>query len=303
MGRVAATVLARVRTNRTKGARELALETLDGLDAELASWHAGATGEAHRAARAIARDLSRTQPAMALFAEWGQEWRAIAGPRPAGRLGERLRAWVRRSRRRLLLEPERIGRAVRAVLPAGVRIVTISRGATLAQALGSLPRRRRPREILVLESLPGGEGRRMARELRGWGLSARWVPDRSFRDAVRSSDLVLVGADTVEPDGSVVHKVGTRRLAAEAHRRGVPVVVVAGRSKWRRRGRAPHRLPALFDRTPPRLLSAYWTDAGALPGRSRSRPRRRHQREEGARPSATPPPRARRPDRRTRWTP
>lgn len=144
----------------------------------------------------------------------------------------------------------------------------------------------------MLESQPGGEGRTLASELRGAGIKARWVRDRSRRIAVRDSDLVVIGADTVERDGSVVHKVGTRALAREALRRQVPVVVVAGSSKWVPEFSRSGPLPRLFDRTPARWIAQYWTDQGRRPGRSRIPIQTRHQRDE----VPAPPRRRRRPD-------
>jgi len=115
-----------------------------------------------------------------------------------------------------------------------------------------------------------------ARDLRRAGFSARTIPDRDGVDTVRSADLLVLGADAVAADGSVVHKVGTRALAEAAARSGIGVVVIAGRSKFTGRSAPRKHLPPGFDRTPARWISEYWTDAGPQPGR-RSLPR-------GARP-------------------
>jgi translation initiation factor 2B subunit (eIF-2B alpha/beta/delta family) len=81
---------------------------------------------------------------------------------------------------------------------------------------------------------------------------------------VPRADLVLVGADAVYGDGSVVHKVGTRPLTLAALRAGVPVIVVAGRSKSVP-GPCPSRtLPPRFDRTPARAVREFWTDRGVV---------------------------------------
>ncbi|MGP8134819.1 MAG: hypothetical protein ACLQD8_01575 [Thermoplasmata archaeon] len=273
-GRLATKALKRVGSDRRRGARELALELLDGLDAELGTWKAATPAEQHLATARASREMALAQPAMGLFQTWSGEWGAIERLAPGRPLRIRLSGWVRRWRRRLRLEPPRIDRTVQRHLPRHARILTLSRGTTLLHALSSLPAADRPREIVVLESLPGGEGRRMAAELGAAGLRARWARDRSRGPVLSRTDLLLIGADTIEPDGAVIHKVGTRRLASEARQRGVPVVVVAGRSKWLRSGRGPRRLPPLFDRTPPSLVSAYWTDAGAVAGRGAGRPRK-----------------------------
>lgn len=177
------------------------------------------------------------------------------------------RRWLRQERSRLRSELPRIGRTARRRFPSNATtVVTISRSRTVLRALTALPRNRRPRWVRVLESLPGGEGRPFAQDLRGAGLRATVVPDHDGPRVAQRSDLVLIGADAVFSDGSVVHKVGTRALASAARRYGVPVMVVAGRSKFTGRPPPTRRLPALFDRTPSRCISEFWTDRGWLPG-------------------------------------
>lgn len=152
----------------------------------------------------------------------------------------------------------RILARVRSRFPRHATVVTFSRSGTVTALLLGLPRSRSPRRVLALESRPGGEGRGLAAELRRNGMRAMCIPDRRAAEAVAGADLVLIGADSVEPDGAVVHKVGTARLAALAQAFGRPLVVVAGRSKFSTRRR--RRLPAAFDRTAARAVTAYWTD-------------------------------------------
>jgi translation initiation factor 2B subunit (eIF-2B alpha/beta/delta family) len=253
----------RLRANRTEGARELGLLALGGLG----RWIGRSSGISPELlvseARGIARSLRDVQPAMAMFRSWSDEWQERLLRRSPGSLRGALEGWIRARTSELRDEPVRISVVVRSRLPVGSRILTISRSSTVLSSLLALPPRRRPREVMALESLPGGEGRTLARELRRGGIPSRVVPDRRAAVEVGTADLVLAGADEIAPDGSVVHKVGTRSLALAARRAGVPFVVLAGGSKRsRRRSRAP--LPRLYDRTPARLVSEYWTDRGAL---------------------------------------
>ncbi len=123
----------------------------------------------------------------------------------------------------------------------------------------------RPRTVVVLESLPGGEGRTLARELRRAGLVVDLVSDRAGRARASRVDLLLIGADSIFADGSVLHKVKTRSLALAAHRAGVPVVVAAGTAKFVPRRPPVGRIPSGFDRTPARAIHEYWTDRGRIP--------------------------------------
>lgn len=262
--------LARIRANRTEGAGPLARDALAILDQTLRRARRASGAEWRAWASEVAHALAATQPAMALFAQWAGDWRSMVRSARGAPLRPRLRAWVRRWKRRLREEPRRIDRVVVRRLPPRARVVTISHSSTVVGAFRSMPAARRPREVIALESRPGGEGRTLARALRGVGVPARWVRDPSMPRVVRTADVVVLGADTVESNGDVVHKVGTRALAEEAGRAEVPVVVVAGRSKWRLASTPRSPLPPRFDRTPARWISEYWTDRGV----SRSRGRR-----------------------------
>ncbi len=258
------TVAARLRDvarDRRSGARALELRTLAALGPLVNSPRGPGRGRA----RAVADALSRLQPAMGAFRQWSADWRRLAlGPESDSRRSAR--RWLRRRRREVRSEPLGLVRAARRISLTGARVVTISRSDSVLRLLRALPPSRRPRRVDALESRPGGEGRDFARDLRRAGVVARTIPDRAGSAAVRRSDGLVIGADAVLPDGSVVHKVGTRRLATVAVRAGVPVWVVAGRSKWIERPAGRIGRSARFDRTPARTVSAYWTDRGVVRG-------------------------------------
>jgi translation initiation factor 2B subunit (eIF-2B alpha/beta/delta family) len=115
---------------------------------------------------------------------------------------------------------------VRSFLTRGAKIVTLSYSSTVLAALG-----RRDFRVTVLESLPGGEGRQTARLLRKRGVEARVVADSLAARAVADARFVVVGADAVTPR-LIVNKIGTLPLALVARHCGVPMIVVADRSKW-----------------------------------------------------------------------
>ena len=237
-------------------------EVLRAIAREVNDWAGQPAAQIRHRAREIARELARTQPAMGTFGAWSAEWARLVRSTSGVGLLLTAAAWARRQERELSLEPVRVARTVRAALPSGSRVVTISRSATLLRALAALPGSRRPREVVALESLPGGEGRQFVRDLRKAGVSSRAVRDSSVNSTVREATIVLIGADAVYRDGSVVHKVGTHRLAMAAQRAGVPLVVVAGRSKWTESRPRPSLLPRRFDRTPGCLITAFWTERG-----------------------------------------
>ena len=161
---------------------------------------------------------------------------------------------------------------------AGRRVCTLSRSGSVVQAL----RLADPApSVVVAASHPLGEGVAVAESLAAEGLDVTLLPDASVAAHLANGavDAVLVGADTVLPDGGVVNKTGTRMVALAAHREKIPVYVVCAEDKIAPEplvpdehvsradaydGDAPLSVDTrLFDTTPPDLLTTILTDAEA----------------------------------------
>ena len=204
------------------------------------------------------------QPAMGAFQRWAR-WLLQGTSAPSRR--EALRRLTNRLRAegpRLREEGPRAVRTAIASLPPDCRVMTISHSALVESTLLGAQKRGALYRATVLRSEPGGEGRALARALRARGVRTRLIPDREAPRALGDVDLVLIGADAVYGSGSVVHKTGTRRLAEAAARRGVPLYVVTGRSKYAGLPAPPRNPPPLYDVTPARRVRAYWTDVGTV---------------------------------------
>ncbi|MFC7214276.1 NUDIX domain-containing protein [Saliphagus sp. GCM10025334] len=107
-------------------------------------------------------------------------------------------------------------------------VMTLSRSGTALEAIRASDTSR----VYVAESRPRLEGVDVAESL------ADERPVTLHTDAAAASllsresvDQVVVGADTIRPDGAVVNKTGTRGLALAAAHEGVPVTVVAASDK------------------------------------------------------------------------
>ncbi|MEF8756626.1 MAG: initiation factor 2B [Halobacteriales archaeon] len=138
-----------------------------------------------------------------------------------------------------------------------------------------------PERLYVAESRPAREGIGVAEALAGT-LPVTVHTDAAVAHvlAEEAVDAVLVGADTVLPDGRVLNKTGTRTVAAAAAHEDVPVLVVAAADKVspddavnREFGPASDLydgdaqvevLNPTFDVTPADLVDAVVTERGAL---------------------------------------
>ncbi|WP_327051288.1 NUDIX domain-containing protein [Halomicrococcus gelatinilyticus] len=113
----------------------------------------------------------------------------------------------------------------------GEAVLTLSRSGTVLDALDAA------REVFVAESRPAREGVGVAATLAEDGEREERTVTLHTDAAVahvlatRDVDRVVVGADTILPDGDVVNKTGTRAAAFAADREGVPVDVVAANDK------------------------------------------------------------------------
>ncbi|WP_135533803.1 initiation factor 2B [Halostella pelagica] len=156
-------------------------------------------------------------------------------------------------------------------------VLTLSRSRTVLSAL----READARALFVAESRPGNEGVGVAESL-AESCPVTLHTDAAIAHVLREEpvDAVLVGADTVRPDGGVVNKTGTRVAALAADREGVPFLAVAASDKVATAetvplesgdraavydGDAPLdvRNPT-FDVTPPDLVDGVVTERGTL---------------------------------------
>ncbi|MFW5937632.1 MAG: ribose 1,5-bisphosphate isomerase [Halanaeroarchaeum sp.] len=153
-------------------------------------------------------------------------------------------------------------------------------------------------EAIVKETRPRKQGHITARQLREWDVPVTMIVDNAARRYLSEADQVLVGADSIAADGSVINKIGTSGLAVNARDRGVSVTVAAQTMKLHPETLTGHTveietrdeaevLPAderaeitapddegfvvdnpAFDVTPPRYVDAIVTERGQFPPES-----------------------------------
>lgn len=234
-------VLRRAAADRRSGSLEVALRAAEGIAG------LGSRRDVLRAARA----LLRAHGAMALL--WRLLADALEGP-PA--------TAARRFAGRVEAEAAAAADAVRWIVTKRSAVVlTHSSSSGVVSALERV--RRRVAGVICTASLPGGEGRALARRLERAGFATEVVPDAAIAAACARADLALVGADAVT-EAAVVNKVGTRLVALAARDAGIGCYPIASGSKllparaWER-VRAP-----LHEATPLGLFDAVVTERGPL---------------------------------------
>jgi translation initiation factor 2B subunit (eIF-2B alpha/beta/delta family) len=253
-----------VATDRTHGSAWISVRALEALRDR------AAVADDDAAVAAVARDLRDARPSMAAVANRVNRVMARAARTPAA-IRDRAAAAAESA---LDADDEA---AARAAERCDGSVVTLSRSGTVRSAL----ERARP-AVLIGESRPAREGVDTAAGLAEAGLDVTLTTDAALPAelAAREPDAVLVGADAVLADGSVVNKVGTRGLSLAAARENVPVYAVAAADKVQPDttvhgesgetadlydGAAPVSVAnPIFDRTPADLVAGVVTERGVL---------------------------------------
>lgn len=275
-----------LRDDHEHGASWLAREAVHAL-AEVAS-QAGDAAERVDAVRMLARELAQARPSMAAIAMtvarvWWQAQSTASGDADAQLIAVRAAANVTERR----WDSAVAGMTAWARTAAHGPVLTLSRSASVEGVLIALSRERAsgdPLRVVVCESRPGGEGVALAAALAGAGALVTLIPDSAVAACVDDVGCVMLGADSVRADGSVLNKVGSRIVALVAQSASKPVYALAESLKVTAASyplviecadlttALPPPAPGvtshspLFERIPPPLITQIITEAGALTG-------------------------------------
>jgi len=173
--------------------------------------------------------------------------------------------------------PEEMELAARKVIPLGT-IMTHSYSSTVTELL----ERVKPRRVIVTEARPFMDGLRMAKRFVRAGISTTLITDAQAALFTHEADAVVVGADTIFPEGDFVNKIGTKQVALAAMDADTPFYAVAETMKVTAPSEplpfAPQEGKAkeicsekwlevrnvYYEVTPSRLVTSYVTERGVV---------------------------------------
>ena len=232
-----------------------------------------------------ALSLSQARPSMAPIRNWSLVFaqRFLEQINAGISTQEAKQQGVRLGKELLALQQEFIHQqveAARTIIRNYKSVVTLSYSSTVESILRhGLPPGCR---VVIAESRPLMEGRHLFRNLSDDVTELRMITDAQLGLAIPDADLVLVGADAVLGDLSVVNKTGTYLAALVAHAHGRDFLVAAdtykinvtmdarncilesksGREVWSRHEK--HCDNVYFDITPSQLITGFVSEAGIL---------------------------------------
>lgn len=127
---------------------------------------------------------------------------------------------------------DRVARSFLKIAPEDAVVITTSFSDNVLATVQLLQEKGRLSRVYVLEARPLLEGRFLVVALKEAGIPASLVPDALGPSLVAQSTGVLVGADTVLRDGSVVNKIGSYGLALAARAHAKPFHVACETLKF-----------------------------------------------------------------------
>jgi ribose 1,5-bisphosphate isomerase len=145
-------------------------------------------------------------------------------------------------------------------------------------------------KVFVTETRPRFQGRITAKQLGEIGIETHMIVDSGVRYYINEIDMVMVGADAIAANGSVVNKIGTSMIALAAHEARTRFIVAAetfklspetllGEPVWIEErdsnevisSEEINKIPFChvhnpsFDVTPPEYIDAIITEEGIIP--------------------------------------
>ena len=209
-----------VREDAEHGAGYVSLRALETLRDRAAA--AAAAGEGYDPVASTARELCRARPSMGVIRTRVDRVMAEADRTPRSvrdRAMEACTAAVRAE--------EAAAERVASLL--GERVFTLSRSGTVRAALSAAA----PDSTFLAESRPAREGIDAAERLAEAGLDVTVLVDAAVEGLLADGavDTVLVGADAVLADGSLINKIGSRTAMRAGTAAGIDCYVVCSRDK------------------------------------------------------------------------
>ena len=110
-------------------------------------------------------------------------------------------------------------------------VLTISHSKTLIKIFQLWKESNPNLKVIICESRPNEEGILMAKEISKLKIETEIITEAMSGNIIRGVDAVILGADQILSNGSIVNKTGSRMLAVLAKYQKIPVFVLASSDK------------------------------------------------------------------------
>jgi len=261
-----------IANDRVRGASSLGRSSIEILAEVARASRANSIGELFSDLLSVTLELRKAQPSMATVRNLTGRFLyevATAGQTAASidQFREMAASLAQNAKRDAEEAAENAARNSVSILPEEGIVLTHSYSSTVRRALELRGKTGRELTVYVTESSPGLEGKQLAKDLIEFGIPVRLIADSAVGSVISDVDMVLVGADSVLADGSVINKVGTKKIATMASEEEISFCVICESSKFSTvdfLGEPVHFAQTLFDLTPSEYVSKIVTELGSL---------------------------------------
>ena len=258
-----------IRLDRIHGASWLSREALAVLKLAAETSQATSRDDFLAEMRDAAQKLMAARPAMAPITNAVSRFVAELRARSKeDRDLDSLRGFARSRCDELIAESEqaalKVAQIAAQMIADGERLMTCSYSSTICRVLMVAEAEGKHFEVLIAESKFGGRayGELTAAELQRYSIPVELIPDGDIKQNIARVGKVLVGADSILADGTLINGIPTYELASAAKESGIPVYSVCETAKFNAQSQI--ELEPGFDRIPPDLVTGIITERGLI---------------------------------------
>ena len=209
------------------GARQIAMKSLESLQNVCENSNAASTKTLLSDLRYFCDRISSVRPSMSIIPTTFEL--VLTDIREISRLdvkdaGMRICRIIGQHRQEMERSVDLAAGNLKYIIPEGATVLVHSYSSSILASLDIL--REKQCMLVVTEARPAMEGRMTARIAADKGMSVTLITDALAAHAMAEVDVVLLGADSIEQDGSIVNKAGSSLVAQAAHAAGVKVYVI-----------------------------------------------------------------------------
>jgi len=225
--------LDHIAADRQSGAAVLALQACEAIETFAETYQNTETGILLNDLTNVGDTIRRSQPEMAPLISLSQKILVVSESRGLDNLEicQALSNLVQEFRERVKESKSRICAELIKLVDEGDTLITHSNSSTVRDTLICLHEMGRTFRLIVPESRPGYEGRKLAKELGRVGIHCELIVDSAALKLLESAALVIVGADCVT-EKYFVNKVGTLSLALGAKEQFKEFYVLSDTTKF-----------------------------------------------------------------------
>jgi len=225
-----------IRNNKTHGASELARQAVDVMRMAAESSKVTNIEELLLEQRLVGEQLMMARPAMAPVYNMVNQLLDIISKEIVGlSINSAKRLIVSKAEEQIddsIKSVSMIAEYAAGLISAGDRVMTHSYSSTIVISFRNAFNEKGDIFVITTRSEPRSNGERIDRELGTKGIPLIFIDDFEVEHFISQTDKVMVGADRICADGSLINGIGTYQVALSAKKSDVPFYVLCEKLKF-----------------------------------------------------------------------